>query len=76
MNTLNTRKDPTPGTPPADEAALPSMPQSYFVECGVCGYEPPDQIETPKQACPKCNSRQWRRLYAPEYRAVRGQAGD
>ncbi len=38
---------------------------SFYVECHVCGYEPPMQLSLPLGLCPKCKSFAWQMIVRP-----------
>lgn len=38
---------------------------SLYIECPTCGFEPAEQMEIPRHACPKCLSDTWRRRLRP-----------
>lgn len=38
---------------------------ALFIECPTCGYEPGDQGDLPRHACPKCHADTWRRRLRP-----------
>ena len=61
---LNNMTSAAPGDASATKAPLA---QSHFIECGVCGYEPPEQMGATNELCPKCGGRHWRRCYRPDH---------
>jgi hypothetical protein len=38
---------------------------ALYIECPTCGYEPLEQGELPRHACPKCHADTWRRRLRP-----------
>ena len=54
-------------SPAAGAAAIkPSLSQSFYIECGTCGFEPVERSAVPAGPCPKCRASTWRQVIRPE----------